>query len=421
MIIRPRVILALLLDPFFYRRALAALLISGALTVVVMGVLDTRQTTAVMRGDFPAFWSLAVIASGDNPTRLYDTELQREIQNQAWPSLNGEVLPAAYPPYLAYILQPVSSLDHTTARWAWTVLSLLLMYISVVILVSLNRRITWKPWMVLVPLMMFSPILRGVIGGQFLPISLFLLAACLLLIRRGGVVADLVLGITIGTWLCKPYYALCALLTPMFSRRWLTLVAFTGVALLWWGVGAEVLGAEWFSKWSSYAAWFGGMNLETNAHQMPNLWAQVYRLYREVLGLKPEQITGVNTPWFSYCLAYCAFIALFYFILGSKALKALLFNPRRYSDLILAISLTAVIIFVPQVNFYDLGVPASIVLYLFRPDCKNDWAFCGISVAMSQLAVDPPFGVPIHFILAIGALFYVTRRVRGEVLISYSA
>jgi hypothetical protein len=415
MIIRPRVILALLLDPFFYRRALAALLVSFALTVLAMGMLDNRQTTAVMRGDFPAFWSLAVIASGDSPTRLYDTELQREIQNQAWPSLNGEVLPAAYPPYLAYILRPIAALDHTTARWAWTGLSVLLMYASVAILVSLNRRITWRPWMVFVPLMMFSPILRGVIGGQFLPVSLFILAACFSLIRRGGVVADLVLGITIGTWLCKPYYALCALLTPLVSRRWLALIAFAGVALLWWGVGAEVLGAEWLSKWSSYAAWFAGMNLETNAHQMPNLWAQVYRFYREVLGLKPEQIAGVNTPWFSYCVVYCAVLALFYFILGSKALKALLLNPRGYSDLIIAISLTATIVFIPQVNFYDLGVPACVALYLFRPDSKSDWVFWGISVTLSQLAVHPPFGAPVHFILAVGALFYVTRRVRYEV------
>jgi hypothetical protein len=158
------------------------------------------------------------------------------------------------------------------------------------------------------------------------------------------------------------------------------------------------------------------MNLETNAHQMPNLWAQVYRLYREVLGLKPEQITGVNTPWFSYCVAYCAVLAFLYLLLGSKAFKALLFNPRRYSDLILAISLTATIVFIPQVNFYDLGVPAYVALYLFRPDYKTDWAFWGISVMLSQLAVHPPFGVPIHFILALGALFYVTRRVRGEVV-----
>jgi hypothetical protein len=184
MIIRPRVILALLLDPFFYRRALAALLISGAVAVVVMGALDTRQTTAVRRGDFPAFWSLAVIASGDQANRLYDTELQREIQNKAWPSLNGEVLPAAYPPYLAYVLQPVASLDPSTARWLWTVASVLLMYVGVIILVSLNRRITWKPWMVFVLLMMFSPILRGVIGGQFLPISTFSIALCFLLIRK---------------------------------------------------------------------------------------------------------------------------------------------------------------------------------------------------------------------------------------------
>ena len=95
-------------------------------------------------------------------------------------------------------------------------------------------------------------------------------------------------------------------------------------------------------------------------------------------------------------------------------------NPAKYSDLVLALSLSAAIVFVPQVNFYDLGVSACVALYLFRPDSKADWSFWGFSAALSQLAVNPPFGAPIHFILAIGALFYIASRVRDEI-ISYSA
>lgn len=416
MIFRPRVILALLLDPFFYKRALCALLISGIATVIVMGVLDTRRTSAVTRGDFPAFWSLAVIAKSGDATKLYDVELQRTIQNEAWPSLNDQVLPAAYPPYLAYILRPLASLHPIVARWIWTGVSVLATYTAVAILVSLNRRITWKSWMVFVPLMIFSPILRGVIGGQFLPISALLIALCFWLLRRRGVAADILLGVTIGAWLCKPYYALCALMAPILAGRWLTLTAFVLVALFWWKLGVTTLGEDWFSKWSAFAAWFGGMNLETNSHQMPNLWAQVYRFHREALGLKQELITGANTPWWSYVVAYCAALSVSYLILGAKAAKALALNPRRYGDLILALTLTAAIVFVPQVNFYDLGVPACVALYLFRPDKRSDWAFWGLSVVLSQLAVNPPLGAPIHFILAIGALFYVTSRVRHEVV-----
>lgn len=410
--IRPRVILALLVDPFFYKRAVAVLLMTGIITVLVMGILDKRETTAVRRGDFPAFWSLAVIANSAEPGRLYDTELQRKIQNEAWPSLEGGVLPGAYPPYLAAILRLLANFDHTTARWLWTALSVVFTYIGVAILVGLNQQIRWPPWMVFALVMMFSPLLRGVLGGQFLPVSVLLIAVSLYLLRRSRAVSDISLGIILGIWLCKPYYGLCAVLVPITMRRWLAVVTFAAVAAFWWFVGINCFGPEWFSKWSSYASLFGRANIETNAYQMPNVWAQVYRVYSEILGLKSELHTGPNTPWLSYIGAYLSVFMVAIGVLGKKAARAILSAPRKNGDLLLALLLTAVIISVPQVNFYDLGVLACFALYFFRPECRSDWYFFGVSVAISALSTDKPGGLPIHFILALLAMLYIVWRVR---------
>ncbi len=401
--------LKLLSNPVVVRRALAAFLALGSVVSVWLAVNDSRETTALRQGDFPAFWSMAVIAASAEPQRLYDLELQREVQNAAWPALSGSVLPAAYPPYMAYVLQPLARLDHRVARQVWTGISLIASFLSVLLLVRLNPHLSWAPWMVWGTLFIFSPTLRGIAGGQLVSIVALCIALCVTFERRRSWLADILFGAVLGALLCKPYYALCALVIPILSRRWLTFASFSVVALGWAQCATLVLKGNWLSEWSVFAARFAKINLETNAHQMPNLWAQIYSIYG---GTRNFGLMG----WILAIASYGALACGVYLVIGSRAARELLKSPRQYGELLVYLVLTLLVVLMPQVNFYDLGVVACAVIALFRPGRLFDRVIVIACIVISQFAVSPPFGLPIHFIIALIGLGYVCVRIRERVL-----
>ncbi len=401
---------ALICDPIVARRSIAAYLFLAAVVVVGFAASDTSETTAVRRGDFPAFWSMAVIANGSEPQRLYDIELQRQVQNAAWPSLAGELLPAAYPAQLAFAIQPLAQLDHRVARCFWTVASLVAACIAVQIFVRMNPRMHWAPWMVLGVLCVFGPSMRGIIGGQVLSFMMCLFALVVVLGRKSRLWADILLGVVLGLWLFKPYYALCVLAVPMLQRRWTALASFATVALLSWWLGAYVVGVQWVSEWIAFAQHFAQLNLDTNAHQMPNVWAQVYRLLR-------KSAVGDGSWWGALVAAYVVLGAGISVLLGRSSIRTILTRPREYGDLLFFLVPSIVVVAMPQVNFYDLGITACAVLALFRPERLGDRCFAGVCIFLSLFSTTPPLGLPLHFFLGLAGLGYVCFRARERVLI----
>ena len=397
--------LALLSDPQIVRRSLAAFLVLGAFGAWYLAQHDSEETSALRRGDFPAFWSMAVIASGPEPHRLYDLELQRQVQNEAWPSLKGAVLPAAYPPQVAFVLRPLAQVDHETARLIWTGCNLVAVIVACVLLVRRNGTILWAPWMVFSLLCIFSPVLRGILGGQVLSFVMLLFALTAALERRNSWRADLFLGLGLGVWLCKPYYALCALAVPVMQRRWVALLSFSVVAAVSWWAARGVMGPGWFSAWAAFAQTFAAINIETNAHQMPNLWAQIYRLFG------PSE-RAATTWWAVIPGVYGLCLGGVYALLSSRSVRVLVSTPRQNGDLLLLLILSLSVVLMPQVNFYDLGLMACIVIVIFRPGHREDWWFVGVCLLLAQGGVSPPFGAPIHFLIALSALVYVSLRVR---------
>jgi len=372
---------------------------------VWLAIQDQNETTAVRRGDFPAFWALAVIAAGDEPHRLYDLELQRRIQNRSWPALAGSVLPAAYPPYVAYVLQPLARFDHRTARQIWTTISLFASFISVLLLVRGNRSVLWSAWMVWTLLLLFSPTLRGVVGGQLISIVMLLISLCAIFTRRSSWRADLLLGIALGGLLCKPYYALAALVIPTLQRRWLTIAIFVVIALGWSVCAAKVPGDNWLVEWGTFAASFTQINLDANAQQMPNLLAQLYRLSVGVNNFGPS-------AWIAAVTSYVILASVAYLLVGAETLRMLLKFPRQNGELLLCLLLSLVVVSMPQVNFYDLGVISCAMIALFDSGHFFDRITVAVCILLSQFGVSPPFGAPVHFALGLIGVGYVCIRVR---------
>lgn len=250
MIFSFRRFVALLSEPAVARRVLAAFLLLAVVAIARLAINDSTETTALRRGDFPAFWSMAVVADGSEPERLYDTELQRQVQNAAWPSLAGGILPAVYPAHVALLVRPLARCDHRVARWIWTALSVAAALVGVSILVRSNPRISWTAWMVFAVLCCFGPFVRGVMGGQVLSFMVLFYALGIVCARSVLRYAGIVLGVVLGVWLCKPYYALCALLVPVLQRRTASLVCFALMAVITWQLGTLVVGYDWVSQWS---------------------------------------------------------------------------------------------------------------------------------------------------------------------------
>jgi hypothetical protein len=278
------------------------------------------------------------------------------------------------------------------------------------IFVRMNPRMQWAPWMVFGVLCAFGPSMRGIMGGQVLSYMMCLFALVVVLERKSGLWADILLGVVLGLWLCKPYYALCVLAVPMLQRRWTALASFATVALLSWWLGAYVVGVQWVSEWIAFARHFAQLNLDTNAHQMPNLWAQVYRL----LG---KSAVGDGSWWGALVAAYAVLGVGISVLLGRATIHTILTRPKEYGDLLFFLVLSVVVVAIPQVNFYDLGITACAVLALLRPERRGDRCFAGACIFLSLFTTKPPLGLPLHFFLGLAGLGYVCIRARERVLI----
>jgi hypothetical protein len=404
-------LLSQLINPSYLmqRRALALYLALVLGVAVYLGITDPSGKTGINRGDFPAFWSMAAIASSAEPFRLYDTEVQRQVQNLTWPALQGSLLPAAYPAHLAFFLRPLTLLSPLVARWVWTVICVAAAFFGIRLLVRLNRSIDWAPWMVFSAMCGFTPVLRGILGGQVLSFGILIFAMVLTLERRrGSLLNELLLGALLGIWLFKPYYALCAIAVPVLQRRWGALLSFVLLALISWCFGALVAGASWLGEWTDFAGRFARINLETNAHQMPNLWAQGERLFGDA-----GDLARLKLAWlFS---AYAALLLAVYALLGRDVVRVFLKAPKQHGTELFLVMMALVVVAVPQVNFYDLGLSAGASVVLIRPEVRGDRWFIAGCIGLSQFSINPPLGFPVHFALGLMGLVYVCVRVRDVV------
>lgn len=391
------------------RRVLAVYLVLIFGVVVYLGVSDPNGKTGVNRGDFPAFWSMAAIASSQESFRLYDIEEQRRVQNLTWPALEGRILPAAYPAHLAFFLRPLTFFSPLVARWIWTVACVAAAFFGIRLFARLNRSIAWAPWMVFSAMCGFTPVLRGILGGQVLSFGILIFAAVFTIERRRrSLLSDLLLGALLGVWLFKPYYALCAITVPVLQRRWGALLSFSLIALISWWLGVLVVGPNWLAEWVDFAGSFARTNLETNSHQMPNLWAQGERLFGGAGDLAGLKIAWLISAYAALLLAVCA-------LLGMGVVRGFFTAPKQNGPELFLVIMALVVVAVPQVNFYDLGLTACACLALIRPGVRADRWFVAACIGLSQFTIEPPLGFPVHFALGLMGLGYVCVRVRVAV------
>ena len=368
------------------RRIAIALLIALALALAWVG-LDplgslSDPLTSVKLGDFPAFFSLAAIAAGSEPHRLYDFALQREIQNQIWPQLQGALLPGIYPPYVALLARPLVWLGPLWGHVVWGALQLLFLILTARAITRINSSLAGYSVEILAGLLLCAPVLLGVFGGQLIAASMLIYALCFIYQGRRDLRGEIIFGSLIGLWFFKPHYALIMLMLPVIQWRVRVVATTALVATILYLLGSLVLGLPWIATWCDALTRFTPMNIIPNARQMTGLLGAVTGM--------PDQANSL-LAWAALALTTALLLRLAF------AARQSLSKPIGLPEFLPLFGVT-VVLATPQANFYDLGLALVAIcsvlslkthkqLYLLGIWC----AACGLASALRTVSTLPLF------------------------------
>ncbi len=377
------------------RRIAIALLIALALALAWVG-LDplgslSGPLTSVKLGDFPAFFSLAAIAAGSEPHRLYDFALQREIQNQIWPQLQGALLPGIYPPYVALLARPLVWLGPLWGHVVWGALQLLFLILTARAITRINSSLAKYSVEILAGLLLCAPVLLGVFGGQLIAASMFIYALCFIYQGRRDLRGEIIFGSLIGLWFFKPHYALIMLMLPVIQWRVRVVVTTALVATILYLLGSLVLGLGWIATWCDALTRFTPMNIIPNARQMTGLLGAVTGM--------PDQANSA-LAWAALALTTALLLRLAF------AARQSFSKPIGLPKFLPLFGVT-VVLATPQANFYDLGLALVAICSVLSLKTQKQLYLLGIWCGACGLASALRTVTPLPLFLILAALTYL--------------
>ncbi|OVE79933.1 hypothetical protein BVY02_01895 [bacterium J17] len=323
----------------------------------IEGLSDVNQKGSLARGDFPAFYAAAKIVSLGQIDRLYDFNLQQEIQAEIWPSLSDSFLSFAYPPYFAILLSPLAEFSPATAKVVYCAVLFLALLVSVKIAAELFPIVKANFFVSFVAVLSFAPILGGLLAGQNSSLSLLLYLIAIWGTKRGDRVGETSAGIALGFWLFKPHFALLALIPFIWARRYRVLLGACLPAIGFYLISAWNAGLSWPLWWLGTASEFSSLDNDANAHQMLSLSAVLPLLASKFFYFDDVQAIATTAAYlFSLGL-------VLYFSLSFAKLRD--FQAERYRLLLLLGSL--IVLCSPHTMYYDLGLCLPALFLFFDP------------------------------------------------------
>lgn len=372
------------------------------LTIVGSYLVDSHGGSMLIRGDFPAFFSASKIVISGESAKLYDPQLQADIQNRYWPNLEGAFYPFAYPPYVAAVTAPLGLLPPMVAKSLHFIVMLAALVLSIYLAGFCFPAVAEFPLRAFSYLIWFAPVLSGVVGGQNSAVSLMLLCGI-----AAGLCAKrfVTAGLITGLWLYKPHFAVVAAVILSVSlasaerRRYLA--GFISVSVAYYLVGSLVMGFGWPVGWLEQVRWFAELDFEHNAFQMVSLFGAAEAIAR---GGLVGGATAVFTRWVALVISVGVLVA------GAVSIRAL-FEPGRpfYRErVVYGVSALGLLLVVTSAHIlsYDLSlvVPAvgCILGFVEVPGGRQSWSRQG------SLGCKYRIGALIAFSAAV-ALFVITR------------
>lgn len=377
------------------RRLALTLLLAIISALVYVAAEDRDGTSAALRGDFPAFYAAAVLSASNSLSELYDIERQREIENRAWPSLNGSVLVYAYPPYIAALLSPLAALAPTDARLLHLGLSLAALIISALLIArAAPGGSRADPLVIAAVLLGFAPLLHGTLGGQNTAFSLLCLSgAYSALIGKQESRSDLVAGLWLGVWLFKPNLSLIVIAAVAAAGRLRVLAGVFAVALTYEVLALLVFGFWWLRPWLDAAVQFQRIDLVQNSAHMISLGGA---------GAALGSIFSAPAAGLHAGIALSIVLAVF---------AAVRLRRSRLAPEILWLAVPAALLISPHTMYYDaaLCLAPMFALGLVAPQLSSR-AVLGL-LAAAALAVALKENLPVQPLTLLPlALFWMTFR-----------
>ncbi len=293
---------------------------------------------------------------------LYDPLLQRRIENESWPSLNGRYLAFAYPPYVAQILSPFGALDARPAKFLFMVMMSGFLIGAWTVARRWLPAVAERPWIALALLLCFPPFTAAILGGQNTSLSLLLSIAITALLWEEGAEPlgrRALAGMLLGLWLFKPHFALFSLLPLTVAFGIPVLIGFGAVAAVLYFISALQFGAGWPFYWLDQATQFSAADTVANQHQMVSLVAAV------------QAMLSIAAPQEESSVGAIASVGLA--LIGSVLLCVWIYRNREEKGagrkLLLLLS-PAVVLLSPHTMFYDCALCLPALVYFWRP--KND-------------------------------------------------
>lgn len=226
-------------------------------------------------GDFASFYTAGKIVLRGEGARLYDRQLQWQVQQEfaASVSIRKGPLPYIRPPFEALLFVPFACISYPAAVVIWT-------FIKVILLIAtffLIPQEGWKDWRGL-----RSPLVQGILSIGFLPVAfdlvqgqdsiplLLLLGATFFFLRKR---ADFRSGTCLGLGLFKFHLVLPLFLVFLIKRRARVLWGFVCIAIVLLLISITVVG---WSGIAQYPKYLWDLNqaptlLGTNGLVMPNI------------------------------------------------------------------------------------------------------------------------------------------------------
>jgi hypothetical protein len=228
--------------------------------------------------DFVQFYTAALL-SGAEPDKVYDSQSQMEIQRQfSMGARNGVYWPYLHAPFFTVLLIPLRWFSYVGAFWLWTLFTLILYLLSLVLLIR-SAPIRRPPLKLRLAVAGAAPVLYWLIlTGQTTAIALFIWSLGFVFLQRGRFYWS---GFILGFLTYRAQY-LSVILPLLFLRRmWSGIFGFSTSFLL-----LIVLGGLMFS-FDAYWQYIEAVRQQSgrieNLTQPLSHYVTVYGFFRQLL------------------------------------------------------------------------------------------------------------------------------------------
>jgi len=282
--------------------------------------------------DYLAHYSAGYIIRYVSSERLYDLDLQRQIQESVAPP---ERLERYYyynhPPFLAGILGWVTTKDYNASYFRWVLFLIVFHLTSLGLLLTLMRRFQWQTeeiWVLGISGLLFAPLFVAYLKGQdstFLLLGVSLWTFGLLTSR------DRVAGLGLALAAIRPQVALVLAIPFLFKRRrvWWWFLAWGLILLAYCYLLVGVQGLEGFVQ----ILLFSGQERGIDVNKMITLMGAILRIFPNI---DPQLFQIIGYGGYALTILFLCFLwarsrALEFKHIGLAILLSMVFSPHMHN------------------------------------------------------------------------------------------